>query len=92
MMVTKGAATRLPFSFSRLALVAALLGAASALAQPAPEPASGFNPKRGIDAKRFVLSAAHPLAVEAGYQVLRRGGSAIDAVVATQMVLNLVEP
>lgn len=92
MMVVKRAATWLPFSFSLLVLTAVLLGAASALAQPAPEPASGFNPKRGIEAKRFVLTAAHPLAVEAGYQVLQRGGAAIDAAVAAQMVLNLVEP
>ena len=39
-----------------------------------------------------MLAAAHPLAVEAGYGVLRRGGTAIDAAVAMQMVLNLVEP
>ena len=39
-----------------------------------------------------MLAAAHPLAVEAGYQVLRHGGAAIDAAVAVQMVLNLVEP
>jgi gamma-glutamyltranspeptidase/glutathione hydrolase len=39
-----------------------------------------------------MLAAAHPLAVEAGYEILRRGGAAIDAAVAVQMVLNLVEP
>ena len=39
-----------------------------------------------------MLAAAHPLAVEAGYGVLQRGGTAIDAAVAVQMVLNLVEP
>jgi gamma-glutamyltranspeptidase / glutathione hydrolase len=39
-----------------------------------------------------MLAAAHPLAVEAGYRVLQRGGTAIDAAVAVQMVLNLVEP
>ncbi len=91
-MLVKRAATRLPFLFSRLALVAALLWAGFAAAQPAPEPASGFSPKHGIDAKHFLLAAAHPLAVEAGYEVLRRGGAAIDAAVAVQMVLNLVEP
>ena len=33
-----------------------------------------------------------PLAAEAGYGVLARGGSAADAAIAVQMVLNLVEP
>ena len=39
-----------------------------------------------------MVAAAHPLAVEAGYLVLRRRGSAIDAAVAIQLVLGLVEP
>ncbi|MBA4761186.1 gamma-glutamyltransferase family protein [Sphingomonas sp.] len=38
------------------------------------------------------VSAAHPLAVEAGLDVLRRGGSAADAAVAVQVMLGLVEP
>ena len=38
------------------------------------------------------MAAAHPLAAEAGRDVLARGGSAADAAVAIQMVLNLVEP
>ena len=43
-------------------------------------------------AKSFMVAAAHPQAVEAGYQVLKRGGSAVDAAIAVQMVLGLVEP
>ena len=39
-----------------------------------------------------MVAAAHPLAVEAGYGVLKRGGSALDAAIAVQMVLGLVEP
>ena len=39
-----------------------------------------------------IVSAANPLAAEAGMAVLRRGGSAVDAVVAIQAVLGLVEP
>ena len=38
-----------------------------------------------------MVSAAHPLAVEAGLEVLRRGGSAVDAAVAVQLVLGFVE-
>ena len=38
------------------------------------------------------VAAANPLAVEAGLKVLREGGSAVDAAVAVQAVLGLVEP
>ena len=92
MTATKRAATRLPFLLFRPALAAALLWAGCVLAQPAPEPASGLSQKHLVEAKHFLLAAAHPLAVEAGYDLLQRGGSAIDAAVAVQMVLNLVEP
>ena len=39
-----------------------------------------------------MVAAANPLAVEAGLEVLRAGGSAVDAAVAVQAVLGLVEP
>jgi gamma-glutamyltranspeptidase/glutathione hydrolase len=39
-----------------------------------------------------IVAAAHPLGVEAGLDVLRRGGSAIDAAVAVQMMLGVAEP
>ena len=39
-----------------------------------------------------MVVAAHPLAVDAGYAMLRKGGSAVDAAIAVQLVLNLVEP
>src|ERR671934_521654 len=45
-----------------------------------------------VVAREFMVAAAHPLAVEAGYDVLARGGSAVDAAIAVQMVLGLVEP
>jgi len=45
-----------------------------------------------VIAQHDMVAAANPLAAEAGREILRRGGSAIDAAIATQMVLNLVEP
>ena len=43
-------------------------------------------------AKKHMIVAGHPLAAEAGRDVLRKGGSAIDAAIAAEMVLSLVEP
>lgn len=63
---------------------------ASAFEQPESE--SGFQPKPLVKAKKHMVVAAHPLAAEAGLAILRKGGSAVDAGIATQMVLNLVEP
>lgn len=58
----------------------------------APEAASGYAEKAGVVSKKFMVAAASPLATDAGYQILKAGGSAIDAAIATQMVLTLVEP
>ena len=59
---------------------------------PAPEAASGITAKPGWTYQRQAVAAANPLATEAGLQMLRAGGSAVDAAVAVQMVLTLVEP
>ncbi len=58
----------------------------------APEVASETEEKPGWATQRFAVAAANPLATDAGYQVLKAGGSAVDAAIAVQMVLNLVEP
>lgn len=64
-----------------------------AAAQPAePEGPSGFAQKRAVVATKHMAVAANPLAAEAGREILRLGGSAVDAVIAMQMVLTLVEP
>ncbi|HEU4410750.1 MAG TPA: gamma-glutamyltransferase [Polyangiaceae bacterium] len=58
-----------------------------------PEPPSGYDVTKDITfAERDMVSAATPPAVDAGVQVLAAGGSAVDAAIAVQMVLNLVEP
>ena len=59
----------------------------------APESASGFRTDlRTQHAEKYMAAAANPLAAEAGREILRRGGSAIDAAIAMQAVLTLVEP
>ena len=57
-----------------------------------PEGGSGWTAKPGWSARRFMVAAANPLATEAGYEILAAGGSAVDAAIAVQMVLALVEP
>ncbi|HJV52482.1 MAG TPA: gamma-glutamyltransferase [Noviherbaspirillum sp.] len=87
---------------SILALVLALLAGCATVPAPqpavpvhgmqAPEGATGYAEKAGWIAHKFMVATANPLATDAGYQVLRVGGSAVDAVIAVQMVLTLVEP
>ena len=84
----------------RLRTTASLTLLASLLACSAPAPTlpqmpeggSGYSAKPGWQAQRFAVAAANPLATEAGYQILKAGGTAVDAAVAVQMVLTLVEP
>lgn len=47
---------------------------------------------RPADPAAPVIVASHPLASEAGAEMLARGGSAVDAAIAAQMVMTLVEP
>jgi gamma-glutamyltranspeptidase/glutathione hydrolase len=60
--------------------------------QRAPEAATGYAEKAGWAARKYMVAAANPLAAEAGYEMLKQGGTAIDAAIATQLVLTLVEP
>ena len=57
-----------------------------------PEGSSGYTEKPGWATAKFAVAAANPLATDAGYQVLKAGGSAVDSAIAVQMVLTLVEP
>lgn len=57
-----------------------------------PEGSSGWSDKPGWATEKYAVAAANPLATDAGFQVLKAGGSAMDAAVAVQMVLGLVEP
>ena len=82
--------------FTTAALAVFITGCANTTAPPSqallPEASSGYSPKPGWATTRFAVAAANPLATDAGYQILKAGGSAVDAAVAVQMVLGLVEP
>jgi gamma-glutamyltranspeptidase/glutathione hydrolase len=54
--------------------------------------AGAAQARDAVIAKEFMVAAAHPLAAQAGVEMLERGGSALDAAVAAQMMLGLVEP
>jgi gamma-glutamyltranspeptidase/glutathione hydrolase len=98
--LTQGArmtATRSLISLAALALLAACASPPNTTAwqysvPEQPEAASGSTDKPGWATKKFAVAAANPLATDAGYQILRAGGSAVDAAIAVQMVLGLVEP
>ncbi|ETK23150.1 gamma-glutamyltransferase [Pseudomonas sp. FH1] len=88
------------FSISRrqLSVIAAALALAACNTSvneqpPAPELGSGYRTDLTTQhAERHMAAAANPLAAEAGREMLRKGGSAIDAAIAMQAVLTLVEP
>jgi gamma-glutamyltranspeptidase/glutathione hydrolase len=90
------------FSNSSLSLVIGLafmaVGLTGAWAQAstdtalAPEVASGLTVRPVVKTSTFAVAAANPLATEAGYNIIKKGGSAVDAAVAIQAVLTLVEP
>src|SRR6185369_4933211 len=74
------------------ALSALLVAPALLLAQQPPEAAAGREEKVAVVAARQMVVAANPHASDAGLEILRAGGTAVDAAVAVQMVLGLVEP
>ena len=75
-----------------LGLIACLALAACATGPSTPQPLAHTGPQPGEARRQIFVTAANPLAVEAGMNVLRRGGSAVDAAIAVQAMLSLVEP
>ncbi len=57
-----------------------------------PEMASGLQAREGWTYTKQAVAAANPVAAEAGQSMLAAGGNALDAAIAVQLVLNLVEP
>ena len=65
---------------------------AAQISKGQPEASTGWQMKPPVQAMRQMVVAAHPLAAKAARDILRRGGSAVDAAITAQLVLNLVEP
>ena len=80
------------FGLSVLLMACSQVGKVSTTSPIQPEASSNRKIQTGHYSKKFSISAANPLATQAGYDILKKGGSAVDAVIATQMVLGLVEP
>lgn len=57
-----------------------------------PEIESGYTPKPGWATSEFAVASANPISTDAGYQIIQAGGNAVDAAIAVQLVLTLVEP
>ena len=78
-------------SFRKIASALAIAAAAVCATAPAAPVAAPARPAKVATAEPFSI-AANPIATQAGLNVLRRGGTAVDAAIAIQAMLSLVEP
>lgn len=80
------------FQIFGAALTAGVLAGTAFAQDPTPEVGYGWEDKDSVIGSKFMVSAANPIAAQAGYDVLAKGGTAADAMIAVQLMLNLVEP
>ncbi|CAM8630341.1 Ggt Gamma-glutamyltransferase [Oxalobacteraceae bacterium] len=88
----RSALKRACFALVLLAPLTASLARELQTPDAAPEAATGKTAQTLVRAQRFMVVSANALATQAGQDILREGGSAVDAAIAIQVVLGLVEP
>ncbi|MFC6633758.1 gamma-glutamyltransferase [Microbulbifer taiwanensis] len=74
------------------ALTAEAAPSAAAIHEAQPEIATGRSEVKSATASEYMAVTANPHASRAALQILSRGGTAVDAAIAAQLVLGLVEP
>jgi len=83
-------------AFKLLTLISLILYYLNPLAQSitelSPEPSSQFTNKRMVFARQHMVVSANPYISEAGNMILAQGGNAVDAAIATALMVSLVEP
>ncbi len=78
--------------YFRVMLIFLFATMARAESYVAPEPSTGLAKLAHAQGKHGMVAAANPYAARAAMTMLQKGGNAVDAAIAAQMVLNLVEP
>ena len=79
-------------SWAASAVVLMVAGASLLAQDPVPTAPKVLVGRSKVMTTRGIVAASHPLAAQAGVSILDRGGNAVDAAIATNAVMGLVEP
>ena len=73
-------------------LTACLLSCAASVPPPTPRPLQPYGTRSVVYARNGMVASSHPLATRVGVEILLRGGSAVDAAIAVNAMLGMIEP